>query len=275
MNPPPPFGASRPAAPRLLAARLLTPRPAAPVVKPRMHGQDRRRQLLEVAIDVFARQGFGGTKTKDIAAAAGVSEAILFHHFASKEDLYHAIIDSKEDKLGARDFLKKLETFAGRRDDAGLFRCVASTALGSFRDDPAFHRLLLYARLEGHLLASLFHERFGLPVGDFLRRYVALRQREGAFRKADPAVAVMFVMGSILHFAMVRHVFHIRKPNVPEDGAIREMVEMALAGLTEPRGVRPTGKARSASTPGSLAKRPVAKKVNAAKRADQERNGNA
>lgn len=219
-----------------------------------MPGQDRRRQLLEVAIGVFARQGFGGTKTKDIAAAAGVSEAILFRHFVSKEDLYHAILDSREDKLSARDFLKKLEGYAARRDDSGLFQCVASATLDSFRDDPAFHRLILYARLEGHLLANLFHERFGLPIGDFLRRYVALRQKEGAFRKGDPFVALMFVMGPILHFAMVRHVFHVRKPHVPEDGAMREMVEMALIGLTEPRGARLTGKARLGGKAGLRAK---------------------
>ena len=61
-----------------------------------MHGEDRRKQLLGIAIETFAQKGFGGTKTKDIAAAAGISEAILFRHFASKEDLYHAILDSRE-----------------------------------------------------------------------------------------------------------------------------------------------------------------------------------
>lgn len=222
------------------------PRSVVPAVKPRMHGKDRRHQLLEVAVEVFARQGFGGTKTKDIAAAAGVSEAILFRHFASKEDLYHAILDAKEDKHGAPEFLEMLRAYADRRDDAGLFHCVGSAIVRSFREDPAFHRLLLYASLEGHLLAGLFHERFGLPIADYLRRYMALRQKEGAFRKGDPQIAVMFVMGSIVHFAMVRHVFRIRKPNVSEDVAVREMVDMALAGLTEPRGARLRKKANKA-----------------------------
>ena len=135
------------------------PHSAALAVKPRMPGHDRRRQLLDVAVDVFARRGFGGTKTKDIAAAAGVSEAILFRHFSSKEDLYHAILDAKEDKHGAPEFLEILRTYADRRDDAGLFQFVGSAIVRSFREDPAFHRLLLYASLEGHLLAGLFHER--------------------------------------------------------------------------------------------------------------------
>ena len=76
-------------------ARQPHPRFRSPA-RSRMHAEDRHRQLLRSAIDCFARNGFGGTKTKDIAAAAGVSEAILFRHFATKEDLYHAILDMKE-----------------------------------------------------------------------------------------------------------------------------------------------------------------------------------
>src|SRR5262249_12980345 len=111
--------------------------------KLRMPGEDRRRQLLQAAIASFARKGFGGTKTKDIAAAAGVSEAILFRHFASKEDLYHAILDTKRVHDSAGDWMQELESLAARRDDWGLFFNLATTAVKSFRDDTAFHRLLL------------------------------------------------------------------------------------------------------------------------------------
>src|SRR5579862_5638948 len=185
--------------------------------KIRMPGEDRRRQLLNAAIESFSRNGFGGTKTKDIAAAAGVSEEILFRHFSSKEDLYHAILDFKEKPETKDQFLAVLEQFAAQRDDAKFFQTLATAIVHSFRDDPAFHRLMLYASLEGHLIAGLFRERFGLPIFDYLRRYMILRQKEGAFRKGDPHIAVMFATGSIMHFAMVRHVFHIRKPHVAED----------------------------------------------------------
>ncbi len=95
-------------------------RPAA-----RMPGEDRRRQLLRVAVESFARNGFSGTKTKDIAAAAGVSEAILFRHFASKEDLYHAILDEKEATMGGERWFVEMNELAERRDDRGLFQHVA------------------------------------------------------------------------------------------------------------------------------------------------------
>src|SRR5579871_5726388 len=116
-----------------------------PIRKSRMHSDERRRQLLRVAVDSFARSGFGGTKTKDIAAAAGVSEAILFRHFATKEDLYHAILDAKETGVSPGETIRELQHFADRRDDSGLFRYLATRIVGSFQVDPAFHRLILYA----------------------------------------------------------------------------------------------------------------------------------
>ncbi len=53
----------------------------------------RRRQIIQVAMNLFSAKGFEGTTTREIAKAAGVSEAIIFRHFATKEDLYAAIID--------------------------------------------------------------------------------------------------------------------------------------------------------------------------------------
>jgi TetR/AcrR family transcriptional regulator len=219
---------------------VIPPKPTEAVARPpRMPGEDRRRQLLQVAVESFARNGFSGTKTKDIAAAAGVSEAILFRHFGSKEDLYHAILDEKEASLGAERWYLEMNELAERRDDRGVLRHVVQQLIRSFREDAAFHRLLLYASLEGHLLADLFHERFGLPLGDFLSRYIALRQKEGAFRECDSGVAVMFVIGSTIHYAMARHVMGVNNLSPSEEVLVDQFVELILGGLEQrPAGAR-------------------------------------
>ncbi len=220
------------AAPVLTNAPLAKPSEASSRT-PRMPGEDRRRQLLRVAIDSFARNGFSGTKTKDIAAAAGVSEAILFRHFVSKEDLYHAILDEKEAAMGSERWFAEMHELAESRDDRGLFRHVATQLNRSFREDAAFHRLLLYASLEGHLLADLFHERFGLPMDDFLARYIALRQKEGAFRDCAPGAAVMFVIGSTIHYAMARHVLGFESLSPSEEVMVEQFVDLILGGLVQ------------------------------------------
>jgi TetR/AcrR family transcriptional regulator len=205
--------------------------PAAAPQKVRMHGEDRRRQLLKAAIESFALKGFSGTKTKDIAAAAGVSEAILFRHFASKEDLYHAILDAREGRDAKGGLLQELQALADKRDDTKFFLTLATAIVASFREDPAFHRLLLYASLEGHLLADLFRARFGLPMGNFLRRYVALRQKEGAFHRCDPNVATEFFFGAVVYFAMTRHLFEIHDQEIEDRVVIKELVGLVMRGL--------------------------------------------
>jgi AcrR family transcriptional regulator len=207
------------------------------VKKTRMAGEDRRRLLLRAAIESFARQGFSGTKTKDIAAAAGVSEAILFRHFATKEDLYHAILDLKTDPARTRRLRQQLEERARLRDDAGLFGAIVHEVLRSFEEDPAFHRLILYSFLEGHLMSKLFHERFGSPRREFLQRYVAVRQKEGAFRTLDPGLAVGFAVGTAVHFAMCSNIFGLRKPPISEEQIEQEIVTFILSGLRRAEGL--------------------------------------
>jgi len=59
----------------------------------RMAAADRRLHLIETAIRVFSEGSYRGTTTAEIARAAGVSEPILYRHFASKRDLYLAALD--------------------------------------------------------------------------------------------------------------------------------------------------------------------------------------
>jgi AcrR family transcriptional regulator len=63
------------------------------VAAPRMAAADRRRHLVETAIRLFTEGSYRGTTTAEIARAAGVSEPILYRHFASKRDLYLAALE--------------------------------------------------------------------------------------------------------------------------------------------------------------------------------------
>ena len=132
-----------------------------PAPRLRLSSEDRHRQLLSHAIALFSRHGFSGTRTKDIAAACGVSEAILYRHFATKEDLYHAILDTHEAAAGNEEWLAEMRVMKERRDDLGFVRCLQAQILKTYREDTAFHRLMLYAGLEGHSLPGMFHDRMG------------------------------------------------------------------------------------------------------------------
>ena len=59
----------------------------------RLSAEARKEAIVEAVKDVFAEKGFDGTTTRELAKAAGVSEALLYKHFPSKESLYAAMLD--------------------------------------------------------------------------------------------------------------------------------------------------------------------------------------
>jgi len=59
----------------------------------RLPADERRDQLLDVALEVFASAGFHGASMNDVADAAGVTKPVLYQHFDSKNDLFSALLD--------------------------------------------------------------------------------------------------------------------------------------------------------------------------------------
>ena len=211
---------------------LQTAQPVAvPAIPKRLSSDDRRRQLIRSAVDLFSRHGFNGTRTKDIAAACGVSEAILFRHFATKEDLYRAILDDQQQESGADEWMKEMQGLADLRDDAGFVRCLIAQILKSFRENTAFHRLMMFAALDGHALADLFHERMGLSVYEFLRGYFELRQKEGAFRNCDAGVSVLTAVATAKQYASGKYLFGIKVLPLSDDAVAEQLTTLVLEGI--------------------------------------------
>ncbi len=65
----------------------------------RLPAPARREQILDVAVEAFARNGFHGTSMNDVAEAAGVTKPVLYQHFNSKQDLYIALLDEVGNRL--------------------------------------------------------------------------------------------------------------------------------------------------------------------------------
>lgn len=62
----------------------------------------KRRQILDAAAELFATKGFDRTTTADISKAAGISAGNLFHYFASKREIFFAVIIDGEDEKAAQ-----------------------------------------------------------------------------------------------------------------------------------------------------------------------------
>lgn len=216
-----------------------------------MAGEERREQILRVAVSLFSNHGFRGTTTKEIAHAAGVSEAMVFRHFATKEELYAAILDHKACK-GSGSF--EPEHMAAEaiklKDDRGVFESLALGALNHHDDDPEFQRLLLYSALEKHKLAEMFFDGFVRKVYDFLGGYIRERQREGALLEMDPAIVVRCFVGMVMHHSLNNNLWDPkhRLLNISNEAAAKHFTDVLLNGIALNPAKRSGKKARQDSS---------------------------
>jgi AcrR family transcriptional regulator len=200
----------------------------------RFSAADRRQQILAVATRLFARQGFQGTTTKEIAGGAGVTEALIFRHFRSKEELYWAVIEDKiKGSSSPRERLRMQLTEAGT--DAEVLARVAADILERRAKDQTLSRLLLYSALENHRLSHRFFRTYAASHYEVLSDYIRRRIADGAFRPVDPLLAARGFLGMIIYHSWVQELFGGKRY---QEFSVQEvsqtLVEIWLQGMSNP-----------------------------------------
>lgn len=178
-----------------------------PVKPKRLPATVRREQVLAVATELFAQQGFHGTTTRQLAERAGVKEVILFRLFPSKQDLYWAVIEAQCAKSPGRPALAA--AIAATTDDRELFAGLAQRLIEQTVRDGTLLRLLLFSALETHELSARFSQTYMVEYYETLAGHIRQRQKEGAFRKVDPVLAARAFLGMVFQYALGRQLFSV------------------------------------------------------------------
>jgi AcrR family transcriptional regulator len=208
----------------------------------RMSGGDRRRQIVDVAIRLFSEKGFRGTTTKEIALAAGVNEAIIFRHFATKKDLYSAILDQKACSADIQNLEASVEESMERGDDRAVFEAIALHILDSNEIDDSFMRLYLFSALERHELADMFYRNQITFRYRRLANYIEQRIKDGAFKRVDPMTAACAFIGMVVYLAQVHKFYGRELLNISNKEAAQRYTEIFFGGMLAP--VRKTRRSR-------------------------------
>jgi TetR/AcrR family transcriptional regulator, fatty acid metabolism regulator protein len=156
---------------------------------------DKRRQILDAAIRVFARQGFHSTRVADIADEAGVAYGLVYHYFKSKDEVLNELFSERWSLLLAA--IEEADRDARLTPRARL-EAVAGFIVESYRHEPELMKVII---VEVTRAANSFG-RTHLPeirrAYDSIARIVAEGQRSGAFRgDIDADFASMSFYGAI------------------------------------------------------------------------------
>jgi len=196
----------------------------------RMTSPERRAAIVEAATRLFSERGFRGTTTRDLAAAVGVSEPVLYEHFQSKRHLYRAIIEARSQE-GMERAAALLAGPAGRSRDREFFTTLAGLLMDRYASQPGYIRLLLFLALEGDELSQLYYRRQILAVHRLVADYLRKRVEEGAFRRVDPALAARAFLAMIVHHTMLGLFFRDRFVKGSRAQVIQGLVGIFLQGV--------------------------------------------
>lgn len=154
--------------------------------------EDKRRHLLAAAVRVFAQRGYHGSRVGDIAEEAGVAHGLIYHYFASKEDVLRTVF--------RENFVELLERFRAVEvaDEPAPEKLegIAKILLRTWRNDPDLVTVMVREvarspQLQGQV--EEVREAFGV-----VQRVIEQGQREGSFRREiDPRFAAWIVYGGL------------------------------------------------------------------------------
>jgi len=191
---------------------------------------ERRRQLIDAARKVFAERGFRGATTRQIAAAAGVTEALIFQHFPDKDSLYAAILDQGANEPCGDAWLDELEASRTTCDDVTVIRTLYQGVIALHERDPDLLRLMVFSALEEHPLARHVNAR-ATRLYRFLESFITDGQRAGRFKHGSPAFLARAALALPVYYILQQHLFKTPWPPVDAADVIESGVRFTLAGL--------------------------------------------
>jgi len=194
----------------------------------RLDGDERRKAIVTAAVPLFARKGFAGTTTKELAEAAGISEGLLFRHFPSKKHLYGEILRLGCEGDPALERLATLEASTATLVHMTHFM-VRYFLLGAGVDRTELDtrlRLVLHSFLEDGEYARELFETIFERVHPLFAASIEAATVAGDLKPGPIASANRFWFGHHVA-AMVAFVFLPGRASVPYQGAVTALVEEA------------------------------------------------
>jgi len=197
----------------------------------RLSQAERRVQIVGVAMRLFANKGFKGTTTRAISTAAGVSEAIIFRHFETKEDLYDAIIaHTLELRASLWDSIDSDQV--PTQDLPSVMRDYAQSFLQINRNDPTFIRLMMYSSLEDHQFRTNFFAIARSGRQRAIREALDRSIERGEIRPVDPGLTTRTFFQALLQYSVSSFISSPEPPPLEADQAmIENLISVFINGL--------------------------------------------
>jgi AcrR family transcriptional regulator len=166
---------------------------------------DRPDEIVAAALEMFSEKGFAATRLDDIAVRAGVSKGAIYLYFATKEDIFRAVVEQAvvPNLAGLRAMAPQAQTFAE------LARFFARNVVGVLADSPVggVVKMVIAEARNFPELARIWHDRLVVPALGALTLAIAAGQARGEIRPGDPRHYAVSLISPILVGVIWRETF--------------------------------------------------------------------
>ncbi len=175
---------------------------------------ERREEILQNALAVFASKGLAGAKITDISALSGFSQGLIYHYYKSKEEIFTELISTSFDKLNkAAKILEKMPLPPAAKISMALKKLISDMEDDDNRSK--LHLLIAQASLSESIPAEtkkVIKEKNRFPY-EVIARIISLGQIEGTIRDGDPDQLATLFWTSLIGLAINRsvHPDHYKK----------------------------------------------------------------
>jgi len=199
---------------------------------------ERTDKIIQAAVQLFARQGYHGTSTREIARLADISENTLFRHFEHKEDIFWTALKTSFSGLRMRKEL--LEGIAGCEAPEVVLPQILSLLVETVTFRPQLLCLIAVALIELRWKAeSVCHQHLP-PLFSAFNLYLAKNIENGRIRNLDPRmITSALAMTVMVHPELSRLVSGTLPPHADNRDAVRAYTKFWLDVLVPQSPVRP------------------------------------
>lgn len=176
--------------------------------------------ILQAAVEVFGQKGFNGATTKEIAKAAGISEATIFRHFANKTEVLYEIVNSVVPTIGVETLEKTIEE-CKTLDAREALQRLMQNRFETISQSKVFMRIIFTEIKYDEKLRDLYLNRVYEPICAILKDFIITRMEKGEFRKINPEIVVNMFMSYIF--------FSVETENLLKDVEHHSFLDQASA----------------------------------------------
>lgn len=200
--------------------------------RPKNPPPDRRKEILDAALHIFAQKGYNATTNADIARFAGVTPAALYYYFPSKEELFRAAVNDRRDQiepaLAAFSDTEILSVPPGELLPQILHHVIA------FLTQERTQAVLKIIMAEGprDLSVVKIWEELMISVVGPLTLYLIHHMEQGRIRQMDPRLFFLALQGPLMAGVITRDLLKIPMlQDLTDEMLVQTLVDTTLRSM--------------------------------------------